>query len=252
MAVLYAPTNQPGNKYSVPDYAEAADGPAAFKAFADQFLYLLPPIGSLQPYVGTSSPQGWLLCDGSEYDQATYPQLSTLCGTKFGTASAGKFKVPDLRGRVIAGVNASDSDFSTVGKTGGAKNVTITTSNLPQHNHGASGTVTVNSGGVAHSHSGLTFENLHSHGLPYRTVTRSSGTGTNNVPISDGVTSSNRDSTQSHTHQHSFITSEETATHSHTATTAITVSNGGGVAAPTALPIVQPFVSLNYIIRADI
>lgn len=252
MAVPYTPTNQPGNEYSVPDYAEAADGPAAFKAFADQFLYLLPPIGSLQPYVGDSSPQGWLLCDGTEYDQATYPRLSTLCGTKFGTAAAGKFKVPDLRGRVIAGVNASDSDFSTLGKVGGAKNVTITTSNLPQHNHTASGTVTVNSGNASHSHTGTTSSNLHTHGLPYRTVGRASGTGSNNVPVSDGVLSGNRDNTLSDTHQHSFTTNTADASHSHTATTSITVANGGGVAAPTALPIVQPFVSLNYIIRADI
>lgn len=253
MAVPYAPTNQPGNKYSVPDYAEAADGPAAFKTFADSFKFMLPPIGSLMPYAGTSAPQGWLLCDGSEYDQTTYPQLSTICGVKFGTAAAGNFKVPDLRGRVIAGLNTSDTDFSTVGKTGGAKNVTIQSGNLPQHSHTASGsgTVTVANANATHTHTGTTGSDTHSHLTKYRSVDRQSGSGGTSVPINEGADS---DTTTDDTHSHSFTTGSADATHTHGASVSLTVSvaNGGGVAAPTALPIVQPYLTLNYLIRADI
>ena len=43
-------------------------------------------------------------------------------------------------GRVPVGVNASDSDFSTPGKTGGAKTVTLTVKQIPAHKH------TINSG----------------------------------------------------------------------------------------------------------
>ena len=39
-------------------------------------------------------------------------------------------------GRVAVGVNASDTDFATVQKTGGAKTVTLTTSQIPAHRHG--------------------------------------------------------------------------------------------------------------------
>lgn len=39
-------------------------------------------------------------------------------------------------GRVLVGLDASDSDFSTVGNTGGAKTHTLTTAEMPAHNHG--------------------------------------------------------------------------------------------------------------------
>lgn len=39
------------------------------------------------------------------------------------------------KGRAIVGVNTSDTDFSTVGKIGGAKNHTLTISEMPSHSH---------------------------------------------------------------------------------------------------------------------
>jgi microcystin-dependent protein len=36
---------------------------------------VFPPTGSLQAYMGTVAPTGWLLCDGAEYDPDTYPDL---------------------------------------------------------------------------------------------------------------------------------------------------------------------------------
>ena len=252
MPAPYVPVDQAGNRYSVPDYAEAADGPAAFKSFADSFQYMLPPIGSMQPFVGDAAPQGWLLCDGAEYDQTTFPRLSAMCGTKFGTAVAGKFKVPDLRGRVIAGVNTGDSDFSTVGKTGGVKQVSITISNLPEHSHTVSGTVAVNSATQSHTHSGTTdLGGSHDHG---GVVT--SGATSNNTSTGGGAARINSVSTgRSGTglsHSHTFNTASGDTSHSHTASMTATASSGGGVGSPTALPIVQPYISLRYIIRADI
>jgi len=47
----------------------------------------------------SSSPQtGWLLCDNTQYTQAAYPALYTICG-----GSGGFFRVPDMRGRVPVG-----------------------------------------------------------------------------------------------------------------------------------------------------
>jgi microcystin-dependent protein len=63
------------------------------------------PSGCILPWYGEAEiiPAGWVLCDGNN-------------GT------------PDLRGRVIVGVDASDVDFDTVGKTGGHKE-------LQSHSH---------------------------------------------------------------------------------------------------------------------
>jgi len=54
-------------------------------------------------------------------------------------------------GRVPVGVNTSDTNFSTVEKTGGASTHTLATAELPSHNHTFSGSVTVNANG-AHAH----------------------------------------------------------------------------------------------------
>lgn len=53
-------------------------------------------------------------------------------------------------GRVPVGVDASDTNFSTVEKTGGAATVTLTTAQMPSHSH-AKGTLAADSGG-AHKH----------------------------------------------------------------------------------------------------
>lgn len=56
-------------------------------------------------------------------------------------------------GRVPVGINTSDTNFSTVEKTGGASTVTLTTSQMPSHTHTFTGSsATTNSKG-AHTHS---------------------------------------------------------------------------------------------------
>lgn len=71
-------------------------------------------------------------------------------------------------GRVPIGVNASDTDFATVEKTGGAKSVNLAHSHtVNSHNHTISHTHTVNS----HTHSTgnhtLTVDEMPSHGHPF-------------------------------------------------------------------------------------
>lgn len=39
------------------------------------------------------------------------------------------------QGRMIVGLNSSDGDFNAVGKSGGAKTVTLTTDQIPSHGH---------------------------------------------------------------------------------------------------------------------
>lgn len=79
------------------------------------------PIGTLNPYIGTTAPFGYLICEGQLVDKATYPELYAICGNTFGTATSTQFYLPDLRGQTIAGYKSGDSDFGTLGGLIGSK-----------------------------------------------------------------------------------------------------------------------------------
>lgn len=59
----------------------------------------------IQPVAGVyNPPSGWLKCDGSQVDIVTYQSLYNRIGLLFnGSPTAGKFQLPDLRGRFIRG-----------------------------------------------------------------------------------------------------------------------------------------------------
>lgn len=62
------------------------------------------PIGSILPYGGSSSPSGYLLCDGSVVSRTTYAALYAVVGHSFGTdPGSGNFYLPDMRGRIPLG-----------------------------------------------------------------------------------------------------------------------------------------------------
>ena len=52
------------------------------------------PAGVIQAIMGTTPPDGWLLCDGSTFNGTTYPELQTVLG---GTT------LPDLRDKFLRG-----------------------------------------------------------------------------------------------------------------------------------------------------
>ena len=69
-----------------------------------------PPIGTIISYAGaiTTLPAGWMLCDGRELSRTDFPKLFEKIGTAWGSSSADRFNLPDLRGRFLRGV-AGDS-----------------------------------------------------------------------------------------------------------------------------------------------
>jgi microcystin-dependent protein len=93
------------------------------------------PPGALTPYGGSAAPSGWLLCDGTSYATATYPDLFAAIGYQFGGAGA-NFNVPNLKGRVPVGIDAAQTEFDTRGETGGAKTHALSTAELAVHSHG--------------------------------------------------------------------------------------------------------------------
>jgi microcystin-dependent protein len=83
------------------------------------------PVGSITFFSGNLSAQpdidkltsaGWLICNGEQYQKATYPELYQSIGTQNG-GDSDHFNVPDLRDRFIRGVDSSgssrDPDIST-------------------------------------------------------------------------------------------------------------------------------------------
>ncbi len=108
------------------------------------------PVGVIMPYAGRVAPSHWLLCDGSEVLQTTYPLLFDLIAFDYkqanllSDAGVAKFAVPDLRGRGPIGLDnmggtaanrVTGLKGSELGNTGGTENVTIGLNNLPEHEH---------------------------------------------------------------------------------------------------------------------
>jgi microcystin-dependent protein len=58
-----------------------------------------------------------------------------LFGDSWGTSTSTQFYLPDLRGRVPVGRDASQTEFDTLGESGGSKTHTLTTAEMPSHNH---------------------------------------------------------------------------------------------------------------------
>ena len=110
-------------------------------------------VGGYWDYAGSSVP-GWvgactvppyLNCDGSTFSSATYPALAVVLGST---------TLPDMRGRVRAYIDGAAArltssgvagiDGDTLFAAGGTQDVTLTSSQMPSHDHsgttGAAGT----------------------------------------------------------------------------------------------------------------
>lgn len=104
------------------------------------------PLGFVELWSGgaDSVPEGWALCDGRELSVADYPELYGVIGTTYNTApsqsgeryatTSGKFRLPDLRGRFVAGYSDTDTDYRTA-VAGGRKSNVLTEGQTPQHKH---------------------------------------------------------------------------------------------------------------------
>jgi microcystin-dependent protein len=107
------------------------------------------PTGAVMPFAGSSEPSGWKYCAGQAISRATFAALFAVIGTTYGAGDGSTtFNVPDLRGRAAVGkdnMNASDAgrmtaggsgvDGDTLGASGGAETVTLSTAQMPSHTH---------------------------------------------------------------------------------------------------------------------
>jgi microcystin-dependent protein len=119
------------------------------------------PAGSVMQYAGSTAPTGWLFCNGTAYSQTAYSELFGVIGSTYNThcgqsaPAAGEFRVPNYKGRVLAGLDPSDGTFDSLTDYGGAKTHTLSTSEIPAHSH----SVSHNLGGI------YGYTGLHDHDL---------------------------------------------------------------------------------------
>ena len=95
------------------------------------------PTGMISIHSGSVAPTGWLLCDGTSYASASYVALFNTVGYTFGGSGA-NFNVPNLKGKVVVGVDASQTQFDTRGETGGDmshQHISSTSSSDGGHTH---------------------------------------------------------------------------------------------------------------------
>ena len=103
------------------DNAETATFNDAFAAIGNA-LAGVSPAGNVSATARASAPDGWLLCDGSAVSRTTYEVLFTAISTTYGAGNGSTtFNVPNLKGRMPVGVDSGQTEFNTLGETGGAK-----------------------------------------------------------------------------------------------------------------------------------
>ena len=184
-------------------------------------------IGLVLPFAGTTPPTGWLLCWGQAVSRTTYSGLYTVVTNTYGAGDGSTtFNLPDLRGRVIAGVdNMGGTAANKI--TSGVSGITGTTLGAVGGNEGI--TLTGAQSGVA-AHSHAITDPGHVHG---------------NNAIANGGSPAFGDwgvTNQS-------VTNKQVGASVYSAVTSISIQNATAANASQAHPNVQPTIMMNYIIK---
>lgn len=100
------------------------------------------PSGTVAMTARTTAPAGWLLCQGQAVSRTDYPALFAALGTTYGAGDGSTtFNLPDMRGRVPVGVDGTQTEFATSGKTGGEKTHVLSVDEMPSHSHAIGGPI---------------------------------------------------------------------------------------------------------------
>jgi microcystin-dependent protein len=122
----------------------------------------LQPAGELKWFCGTSSPAGWLPCDGAAVSRTTYARLFATIGILFGPGDGSTtFNVPNLKGKVVVGQDTGDTDFDVIGDSGGAKSLPAHQHSMLAHTHTQQGPALVSTGSASSQAAGSLIEVAH-------------------------------------------------------------------------------------------
>lgn len=102
----------------------------------------LVPVGVYYAYSGSTAPNGYLLCDGSEVSRIQYANLFAVIGEIYGDGDTSTtFNLPDFRGRTPVGLNSSNTDIDSLSENDGvtladrSPKHQLTTTEMPSHSH---------------------------------------------------------------------------------------------------------------------
>jgi prepilin-type N-terminal cleavage/methylation domain-containing protein len=231
--------------------------------------------GMTKLWTSSSAPEGWLVADGSEVSRTTYAALFATIGTTYGAGNGTTtFNLPDFRGKVAAGFDTAQTEFNALGKTGGAKTVTLTEAQMPSHTHvqnahGHTGTAASGGGhthtgnadsGGAHTHA-VTVSNAgnHQHQLYTTAGAYRGNSGSETNFQRRGLSWPNMDAAGSHAHtinldsggehSHTLQGVSTAGDHTHTATAAAETATNQNTGGGQAHDNVQPYITLTYIIK---
>ena len=97
-------------------------------------------VGEIRMFAGNFAPNGWLFCEGQLLPISENDTLFQLIGTTYGGDGQETFQLPNLASRIPIhqGTAASGTTYQ-LSDFGGVETVTLTTQQIPVHNHAAVG-----------------------------------------------------------------------------------------------------------------
>ena len=255
----------------------------AVKAYVESFQgqTFLVPTGAILPYGGSTAPTNYLLCDGSAVSRSTYANLLAIIGTTFGTGNGSTtFNLPDLRARSPVGAGATTKVMTFASRSSNVITVTGISNIANNENQtgqsilylAPSGAMT----GLTHNTTyylvrtgNLTFSLASSlanaqNGVVISLSSDGTGVQTFEKAFSDlglGATGGERNHAMSSTELLAHVHYEQTRTGAGSSNTSIVGGrpDSGGTATSTlgttstggnaTMNNMQPFLSLNYIIK---
>jgi microcystin-dependent protein len=102
-----------------------------------------PFIGEIRMFAGNFPPVGWAFCEGQSMAISENDALFTLIGTTYGGDGQETFNLPNLASRVPMHMGTGpDGTTYQIGEMAGTEQETLSTQQIPSHNHALMSTST--------------------------------------------------------------------------------------------------------------
>jgi microcystin-dependent protein len=101
-------------------------------------------IGEIRMFAGTFNPRTWSFCNGQLISIAQNTALFSILGTTYGGNGQTTFALPDFQGRVAVGTGTGPGLPNVqLGEKAGTPTTTLTSAQMPAHNHQVVGNINV-------------------------------------------------------------------------------------------------------------